>query len=48
MRTKWTNRWVWYGLLIAIVAGLFAPAMIASAGPVELEEPSRCVVPIRR
>ena len=47
MRNK-SNRWVWCAVLVAVVVGLFAPSMTASAGPIELEEPTRCVVPVRR
>ena len=44
--SKWA-KWVWYGVLAAVVTGLFAPVLTASAGGVS-EVPRRtCTIPER-
>ena len=43
MRKIKQSKWVWYAVLAAVVCGLFAPTMIASA--LAQGEVNRCPIP---
>ena len=44
MFKKFVSRWVWYAVLVAVIAGLFAPTMVAHAGKVPVGVPA-CLIP---
>jgi len=45
MRRASLRNWIWYAVLVAVVAGLFAPNMFASAGGVSEVPVRTCPVP---